>query len=419
MSRALLCAIAMGTLVVPSSGWAGECDTPSSDWLFCEDFEKGAQGWANWFPQSPFVECLGCASGNQENPARIMLSNAADHAFEGSWGLYMPAEGSAGYRGAALTYRSCAGNKQPGCTLTNYDELYYRAYVRLAPDHRYVHHFMSLGGTRPNAYWEGDGNAGCRPNGYRAAGTTVDFKWSQARSAHELFFYTYTPDMRCDSGGYCSGSYAQSICDGCAAKGMPCTNGLECCWGNHYSPTPKPLLEVGRWVCLEMQLKLNTPGAADGEMAFWVDGQLGHRQQGMYWRDVPELGLNKVWVQHYIDGNDASAPNRIAWDNLIASRSRIGCLQSVPPEPDGGTPPAADGGSAGSDAGTQSPGADGGASGSPDAGSGAPLGPNEGAGLGAAEGCTGCGASGGGLVLGSLWAWALGLSLRRGRAPPK
>src|SRR5690606_29209503 len=106
--------------------------------------------------------------------------------------------------------------------------------VKRAPDHAYVHHFLSISGTRPQSYWESDGNAGCRPNGYRAAGTTLDFN-----EDHELFFYTYFPDMRCDSGGYCSGSYAQNICNGCAAKDMACDNGLECCWGNHFqSETP-------------------------------------------------------------------------------------------------------------------------------------------------------------------------------------
>jgi uncharacterized protein (TIGR03382 family) len=327
---AALLATVLGGWSLPAAA-QGECANPAAAWLFCEDFEKGGLGFSTWFLQSPFVECLGCATGNQENPNRILLTEDPDRVFEGNWALFMPAE-APDYQGASLVYRSCEGTKRTGCTLTNHEQLYFRAYVRLDPDHQRVHHFMSVSGSRPTKYWETDGNAGCRPNGYRAAGTTVDFN-----PRHELFFYTYSKDMRCDSGGYCSGSYAQSICDGCAAKEMPCTNGLECCWGNHTNPIPLMVLERGRWVCLEMMMKLNTPGQADGQMAFWMDGQLGVQRSDMYWRDVPELGLNKVFVQHYLEKGFASQSNRIAWDNLVASTEPIGCLQSPPPT-DGGTP---------------------------------------------------------------------------------
>lgn len=338
MQRVIAAFLGLALTVASTPSSAGECDTPQAAWLFCEDFEKGGLGWSDWFSQSPFVQCIGCNSeGN--NPARIQLLQDGAQAHQGQWSLYMPAEASVNYQGAALAFRSCAGEKRSGCALRGYEQLYYRAWVKLAPDHQYVHHFMSVGGTRPDGYWEGDGNAGCRPNGVRAAGTTVDFKNS------ELFFYTYYPEMNCDGltagGGYCADRQPE-ICDGCAAKGMPCTNGPECCWGNHFSADPKPQLPKGRWVCLEMMMKLNSVDQSDGEMAFWVDGQLGHRQGGMRWRDVPELQLNKVWVQHYIASGDASQSNRIWWDDIVASTERIGC---------GTTPPSADGGSLPLDAG--------------------------------------------------------------------
>ncbi len=309
-------------LVSPGAALASECDAPQPEWLACEDFEAGGQGWQSWFEQSPFVECNGCPDG-QNDPARIRLVD--DEAHDGQWSLHMPAEASADFRGASLAWRSCDGPKQSGCNLVGYEQLYWRAWVKLAPDHQYVHHFMSIGGTQPDQYWGADGNAGCRPNGERAAGTTVDFDEN-----HELFFYTYYPEMNCDSGGYCSGDYVQNICDGCADKNMPCSDGPECCWGNHFSAEPRPVLQRDRWVCLEMMQRLNTPGEADGEMAFWVDGELGHRETGMHWRDVPELQLNKVWVQHYIAGGDADQPNRIWWDDIIVSTSRIGCGESPP-----------------------------------------------------------------------------------------
>ncbi len=324
-------------VVLHATPVAADCSDPEPEWLACEDFEEGSLGWDAWFAQSPWVECLGC-SGGSSNPDRIVLLDDAAAAHSGNWSLYLPAASAAGYQGASLTFRTCAGAKAQGCALTNYDELYLRAWVRLAADHQYVHHFLALAGTRPDAYWECDGNAGCRPNGYRAAGTTLDFD-----TDHSLFFYTYFPDMSCDSGGYCSGDYAQSICDGCATKEMPCESGLECCWGNIFRPSPEVILPRGEWVCLEIGMRLNTPGAADGQMTFWINDVLGLQQTGMSWRDVSELGLNKAWLQHYIASGDATQSNRVWFDDVVVSTARIGCAAGPPPTPDAGPEPAVDG----------------------------------------------------------------------------
>lgn len=315
---AWLCPLAL-LLALPRVSSASPCDDPQPAWLMCEDFEAGGLGWQAWFEQSPFLECNGCPNG-QNDANRIQLLDDAAAAHDGDWSLYMPAAAEANYNGAALTYRTCNGSAQQGCMLTGHDDLYFRTWVKLAADHQYVHHFLSIAGTQPDEYWGADGNAGCRPNGYRAAGTTLDFN-----TDHELFFYTYFPEMNCDSGGYCSGSYAQNICDGCAMKDMPCENGLECCWGNHFAPEPAVVLARDQWVCLELHMHINTPGQADGTMSFWVDDALALEQTGMHWRDVEALQLNKAWLQHYIDNGDADQPNRVWFDDVVVSTERIGC----------------------------------------------------------------------------------------------
>ncbi|TPV94966.1 MAG: hypothetical protein B7733_12465 [Myxococcales bacterium FL481] len=307
------------TLALAASPTDSECASPRPQWLLCEDFERGDRGWTEWFAASGFIDCNGCTDTSND-PNRIELVQDAALAHSGHWSLHLPGAAPAEYRGAALAYRSCAEDPRPGCRLAGHEELYFRTWVRLANDHAYVHHFLALAGTRPDAYWDADGNAGCRPNGQRWAGTTIDFNRD-----HELFFYTYHPTMSCDVGGYCSGEYAQNICDGCAGKNMPCTDRLECCWGNTFGLDQPVVLERGRWVCLEMHMRLNTPGAADGEMAFWVDDELAHRQTDMHWRDIPELQLNKAWLQHYIAAGDTDQSNQIWFDDVVVSTSRIGC----------------------------------------------------------------------------------------------
>jgi len=75
-----------------------------------------------------------------------------------------------------------------------------------------------------------------------------------------------------------------------------------------------------------MTMAANTPGQADGSMAYWVNGELAHQVTGMLWRTVPELALNRVRLQHYITAGDANGhSNRVWFDDVVVSTSPIGC----------------------------------------------------------------------------------------------
>ncbi|MBL4683382.1 MAG: hypothetical protein JKY37_02240 [Nannocystaceae bacterium] len=327
-------ALAGGPAVVAAS----ECDDPGAGWLACEDFEAGGLGWTDWYAQSQWTECAGCPDG-VNNPNRIRLDNDPALAHDGNWSLTTPGT-SANHTGGTLRYASCEGEQNAGCTLEGHDQLYFRTWVRLAQDHDYVHHFLGVGGSRPDAYWDANGNAGCRPNGERWAGTRVDLN-----SDHELFFYTYYPGMNCDAGGYCSGQYAEDICNGCANIDMACSNGPECCWGDVLRPETPVVVPTETWTCIELMMELNTPGQADGSMTFWVNDTEGHSVEGMEWRDVPELQLNRAMLEHFIDSDDTDHPNQVWFDDVVVSTERIGC--SVTPggsDDDGGPAPADDGG---------------------------------------------------------------------------
>ncbi len=80
-------------------------------------------------------------------------------------------------------------------------------------------------------------------------------------------------------------------------------------------------------------MSLNTPGQADGSMAFWVDGLLALEQAGIEWRDTSELQLNKAWLQHYIAGGGADSSNRVWFDDMIVSTLPIGCGAAVGTRP--------------------------------------------------------------------------------------
>lgn len=301
-----------------AGGSAGDdgCASPDPSWLFCEDFEAGAGSWDAWRAATDFVEVLG-----GDDRGRVTLSSDMPHS--GAWSMLMPAAAESGYRGASLDWWACDGEQRAGCSLRSFDRLYMRVFVRFADDHRYVHHFMSLGGSQPDDFWY-HGTAGCLPNGALHMGTTVDHD----EDTHESFFYTYFPEMTCDT--RCD-RYADvaAICADCASKGLPtCTEQPQCCWGNHFRPaTPKPF-PVGRWFCFEMMMQANTPGEHDGTMAYWIDGALAHEQGGTMWRTSPTLAMNRARVQHYIETEDAGGhSNRVWFDDVVISTDPIGCAR--------------------------------------------------------------------------------------------
>jgi hypothetical protein len=144
---------------------------------------------------------------------------------------------------------------------------------------------------------------------------------------HDTFFYVYHPEMTCDSQAVCN-RYADpvGICNGCAAKGMPCSNGLECCWGNRFAPSPAVALPKDRWTCVELVMRANDPGQANGQAAYRIDGREIHRISGIRWRDADTLQLNMVRLQHYITSEDAlNRSNRVWFDDVVVSTQPIGC----------------------------------------------------------------------------------------------
>lgn len=290
------------------------CTTPDPNWVLCEDFEAGDGDFDTWLAASDFI-------GGPGTDDRGRVDLASDDHRSGSWAAFMPASPDSGYQGASLDWWACDGAQMSNCPLLSHDQLYFRAWIRFAPDHQYVHHFMNISGSQPDDYWY-HGTAGCMPNGSLAMGTTVDHRPDD----HESFFYTYYPGMSCDTS---CGNYADvaSICDECDSKDLPtCDQQQQCCWGNHYGPDTPHHFPVGQWFCFEMMMKANEVGQSDGEMAYWVDGVEIHRESAMMWRTSPTLALNRVRVQHYITTGDAEGHSNQVWfDDVVVSTQPVGC----------------------------------------------------------------------------------------------
>lgn len=230
-------------------------------------------------------------------------------------------EGSRGTRSLRMT--ATRGENEGGhlyrLLQPGYQRLFLRFYVRFAEDNGYNHHFVSLGGEIDPAPYP-IGRAGRRAvnrwnSGIEPAGT-----WSQT-SPRTHFpppgiwqFYTYWPDMRSFQNEDGSGTVF---------------------YGNEFTPEKPVPAERGRWIAVEVMVKMNSsPEASDGEQAFWIDGRLaghfgpgtlrgrwsralfrrdagGEPFEGFRWRDDERVSINKLWLSHYV--SEAAFKRTDAW----------------------------------------------------------------------------------------------------------
>lgn len=62
----------------------------------------------------------------------------------------------------------------------------------------------------------------------------------------------------------------------------------------------------GEWIGMRQQVRLNTPGDDDGRIQVWVNGEDVLNQQGMRYRDVPDLEFDGVYFSTFFGGSDQS-----------------------------------------------------------------------------------------------------------------
>ena len=80
-----------------------------------------------------------------------------------------------------------------------------------------------------------------------------------------------------------------------------------------------------RWQCIEVHVRLNTPGQADGAFEFWVDEDLENSNLAVDWRgEWAEFGLNLLSLENFWVGGAPATLDR--WfDDLVISTEPIGC----------------------------------------------------------------------------------------------
>lgn len=246
--------------------------------LFVEDFESGT------------AEELGRRWANVSRPENIDLVDD------------VPTR-SSGVRSVHITDNGHLFTHTPGV-----DVMYARFYVKFHQRIGYIHHFVHLVADADPQPWP-KGGAGETPAGHAKFSTGIEptGRWGRYPPPGVWNFYTYWHEMQTK-------------------------------WGSVYNGR-QDLIRPGRWYCVEAMLRANSrPELADGEQAFWVDGELYGRFEGFRWRTTDDLKINTFWLmfyntdqpaQHNKDPRPDSRVMEVWFDDVVIATKYIGPIHEA------------------------------------------------------------------------------------------
>jgi len=157
--------------------------------------------------------------------------------------------------------------------------------------------------------WSSFGQAGIPPDGTNYFTTGVEpISRTATAPLGQWKTYTYYPDMP----GQFGHSFPQAV--------------------------DPPVVEKDQWTSVEFMVKHNTPGVADGaggftpgladgEQAFWIDGELIGHWNKIRWRDSPTLWTNAFVLETYLQDTGAAGVfpyNTALFDNVVIASEYIG-----------------------------------------------------------------------------------------------
>ncbi len=282
-------------------------------------------------------------NGIKNDPAVVFAENFEEADLDAVWSRWESVQsreimslspdvppGGAGRRSLLMAHvggRSTGGHLYRRL-LPGHDMLYVRFYVKFDPNCFPIHHFVHMGGYNPPTPWP-QGGAGIRPDGNDRFTTGIepygkDWRWD---------FYSYWMAMR-------SSPDNKS-------------------WGHDFINDPALSVERGRWICVELMMKMNEPVTqSNGEQALWIDGRpwirdgqtvshlgqsfprgkwvwdsfnpdpQGEPFEGFRWRATEDLKLNFLWLLLYITDSPPGHISKVWFDDIVVAREYIGPINT-------------------------------------------------------------------------------------------
>lgn len=195
-----------------------------------------------------------------------------------------------------------------------YDKLYVRYYQKWEPGYDFTarNHGGGLHAGDRNLMGHSD---------YRPTGADWFSAWLEPQDGR-LNLYVYYRGMYqdcTDPNGSCWGDHFPCFLD---------EGSSYCTKAAHRERIMPPLLESGKWYCVEYMLDAGTPvtrdADANGSLDLWIDGVEYGPFNNLWFRTTPDLKLTIMSLgifhhaEHSVEG--------VMFDNLVVSTQRVGCL---------------------------------------------------------------------------------------------
>lgn len=251
------------------------------EWLWCDDFEVDASLESNYFE-------VNRAGG------KFGVNNST--AFGGTASLrsqWVPGGSEFGNLKFSFGKTPVAPTRY---TNQNFENVFWRFYMKT------------------DANWQGQGNKTSRATIFAAS------NWSQALIAHlwqgNSLNLAIDPASGVNSAPNSTSVITTSYNDFDNLRWLGKVEGST----QVYSDATKT-----QWKCMELQVKLNTPGNANGEFRFWINGEPEAERTNLNWRSsYTAHGINAIFLENYMGGGPQNEQFRY-FDNFVVSTQRIGC----------------------------------------------------------------------------------------------
>ena len=273
---------AVVTVTAPTTS-TGNCATPQSGWIWCDDFEQDRL--ASYFEYD----------NNAGDFARV--AGVGNNGSTGMRVRWQPGEVGAGSLKLAFGRAPSSYFRPVDAGSANYREIYWRMYVKNQPG------------------WTGGG-----ADKLSRAMVFAGSNWAEAMVGHVW------------SGGSASSYLLIDPASGTDAAGTLRTTGYNDLanfrWlGAGQSQTPLfDAAHVGRWYCVEAHTRLNSAGLSDGLFELWIDNALEAQRSGLNWvGSYNAYGINAIFFENYWNAGSPVTQERY-FDDIVVSTQRIGCL---------------------------------------------------------------------------------------------
>ncbi|MGH8626573.1 MAG: hypothetical protein ACREYC_15320 [Gammaproteobacteria bacterium] len=194
------------------------------------------------------------------------------------------------------------------------DKLHVRACTRYQPNYSGVN--SAHNGIRITANYTGPGR---RPNGSDFFLVNVENSRYQGEGEPGYtHVYVYHPEQNDVYGEHWYPSGLTSNGDG--------PNGG---FGPDFVSRQNVIPARGAWLCHELMVQANTPGARDGRIAIWENGTLLADFQSIRFRDIGTVKINEIQLEN--GGQGSTQSNQKWYDNVVVAKSYIGPMSSGGP----------------------------------------------------------------------------------------